>query len=142
MKFEAVLEKFGARRVGDGWSARCPAHEDHSPSLSLAEGLDGRVLIHCFAGCTAEKVCAAAGLELRDLFAGPCAPQDSKPEIVGAMDREISDLRSRLTPRECEIREVTVILTDLENVDVAICRGLALAVEDELVQIVLKERHP
>jgi putative DNA primase/helicase len=141
-RFETVIERFNAHHTGAGWMARCPSHEDRSPSLSIAEGRDGRVLMHCFAGCAVEQVCAAAGFELRDLFAGPCDPQDLKPQIVRAMERENSDLRSSLTRWEREMGEVTVILTDLENLDIAICRGLALAIEDELVQIVLKERHP
>ena len=40
------------RRVGGGWLARCPAHDDREPSLSVAEGEGHRVLLHCFAGCT------------------------------------------------------------------------------------------
>ena len=47
--FAALLN---ARRIGQGkWQGRCPAHADRSPSLSVAEGQDGRVLVHCFAGC-------------------------------------------------------------------------------------------
>ena len=56
------------RRQGSGWSARCPAHLDRRNSLSVAEGEDGRVLVHCFAGCTPEDVVAGLGLEMRDLF--------------------------------------------------------------------------
>ena len=41
------------RRSGAGYSARCPAHDDAKPSLSVSEGDDGRVLIHCQAGCAA-----------------------------------------------------------------------------------------
>lgn len=41
----------GARRSGRGWIARCPAHDDHRPSLSLADGENGRLLVKCFAGC-------------------------------------------------------------------------------------------
>jgi KaiC/GvpD/RAD55 family RecA-like ATPase len=33
------------------WLAPCPYHEDKSPSLSIGEGDDGRVLVHCHAGC-------------------------------------------------------------------------------------------
>lgn len=35
-----------------GWLARCPAHEDKGPSLSVANGTDGRLLLHCFGGCS------------------------------------------------------------------------------------------
>ena len=41
----------GVRRCGRGWVARCPAHEDREPSLSIAQGTRRRVLLHCFAGC-------------------------------------------------------------------------------------------
>lgn len=50
------------------WSARCPAHDDKGPSLSIRETEDGRVLVHCFAGCSVHEVVQAAGLELADLF--------------------------------------------------------------------------
>lgn len=56
------------RRCGRGFIARCPAHEDKSASLSLAEGGDGRILLHCFAGCESADVVAALGFEWRDLF--------------------------------------------------------------------------
>ena len=57
------------RRVGDGrWVARCPSHDDRSPSLSIRELDDGRTLVHCFAGCGVEAVLAAIGLTMEDLF--------------------------------------------------------------------------
>jgi hypothetical protein len=55
-------------RSGGQYLACCPAHEDKSPSLSIKEVDGGRVLVYCFAGCTAAEVCASVGLELRDLF--------------------------------------------------------------------------
>ncbi|UWF49671.1 DUF927 domain-containing protein [Pseudomonas sp. N3-W] len=58
------------RSATDNYMAKCPAHQDKSPSLSVASGVDGRVLIHCFGGCSASDVLAAVGLELKDLFAG------------------------------------------------------------------------
>ena len=57
------------RRTGHGtWLACCPAHEDRSASLSVREADDGKILLHCFAGCSAHEVVAAAGLDLADLF--------------------------------------------------------------------------
>ena len=47
--------------------ACCPAHDDKNPSLSLKLQPD-RVLVKCFAGCTAETVCRALGLTVADLF--------------------------------------------------------------------------
>lgn len=52
-----------------GGYARCPAHEDKRPSLSIREGRDGRILLHCFAGCSSGEVVAALGLTWGDLFA-------------------------------------------------------------------------
>jgi hypothetical protein len=57
------------KRTGQNrWQARCPAHDDKGPSLSIRETDDGRVLVHCFAGCSVHEVVLAAGLELSDLF--------------------------------------------------------------------------
>lgn len=56
------------RRCGEGMISRCPAHEDHVPSLSHREAPDGRVLVHCFGGCSVADVVRAMGLRLSDLF--------------------------------------------------------------------------
>jgi len=61
------LERVRANRNGT-WVAQCPAHDDRSPSLSIATGDDGKVLLHCFAGCGAADVVEAVGLELSSLF--------------------------------------------------------------------------
>ncbi len=58
----------GMRKAGSGWIAHCPAHEDRSPSLSITEGDDGRLLLHCFAGCQVHDILAAVGLTVSDLF--------------------------------------------------------------------------
>ena len=65
---EFVKHVAGARRTSRGWIARCPAHGDRSPSLSISQGHDERILIHCFSGCTVEEVCSALRLSMRDLF--------------------------------------------------------------------------
>src|SRR5262249_39347053 len=41
----------GAKKVGNEWVCRCPAHEDRTPSLSLCTADNGKLLLHCFAGC-------------------------------------------------------------------------------------------
>ena len=62
------VERLEAKPCGKGWKAKCPAHEDHKASLSISEGGDGRVLLNCFTGCTAEDIVAALGLSVKDLF--------------------------------------------------------------------------
>ncbi|TVT64922.1 MAG: virulence-associated protein E [Pseudomonas sp.] len=61
------LSKVRQRKPGS-WVACCPAHDDKSPSLYVTEADDGRALLKCWGGCTTEEICAAVGLELRDLF--------------------------------------------------------------------------
>ena len=54
----------GVRRTGSGrWIARCPAHDDRHPSMTIRELDDGRVLVHDFGGCPIEDVLAAVGLD-------------------------------------------------------------------------------
>lgn len=74
---ERIARHLDARRTGAGrWMASCPAHDDSSPSLSIASGRDVRVLLHCWAGCSLDAVLKASGLTMRDLFAGePPTPQ-------------------------------------------------------------------
>jgi 5S rRNA maturation endonuclease (ribonuclease M5) len=74
MTAAALAARLEARRNGDGWQSKCPAHEDANPSLSISEGHDGRVLLKCHAGCPTEAIVAALGLKLRDLFADNGAP--------------------------------------------------------------------
>ena len=50
--------------------ALCPAHEDNDPSLSISEGEDKRILVHCHAGCSVEAICNALGIEVKELFPG------------------------------------------------------------------------
>jgi len=139
MNLESILARLqGVRRNGSGWQARCPAHEDRSPSLSIAEGRDGRTLLNCFAGCSPENIVRALGLTMRDLFS-------DSPLTLGSAEawaarqvvaRAASDLRRRLTPREREL-PVTLIETDANTLDEAIARGLAVACEGEIVQLIL-----
>lgn len=64
-----VLRKFpDAKRDGDGWAAKCPAHDDHRASLSIGTGADGPLLLHCHAHCTLEAILYTVNLEKRDLF--------------------------------------------------------------------------
>ncbi len=64
-----IVQRLGAKPAGpSGWIARCPAHSDRTPSLSISEGNDGRILLKCFAGCTNNSIVSAMGLGMGDLF--------------------------------------------------------------------------
>jgi hypothetical protein len=58
------------------WEALCPAHDDQHRSLSVGVGKEGQVLLHCFAGCTAQEIVAALDLTMRDLF--PRGPESHR----------------------------------------------------------------
>lgn len=65
----------GVRDTGPGrYMARCPAHDDKSPSLSVK--VDDKVLLHCFAGCDIEDIVSALGLTFADLM--PDAATDQR----------------------------------------------------------------
>lgn len=63
----------GGKWTGGRGTACCPAHDDQTPSLSLADGTDGRLLLHCHAGCSFADIQAA--LRGRRLIAGSGAFQ-------------------------------------------------------------------
>lgn len=136
MTLTQLLDKLQAvRRSGTGWMARCPAHEDRNPSLSIDER-EGRILLYCHAGCTVDAICAARGIRVSDLFSGP-RPSQPNPRIVRDAERQIAHLRSRLTPRE-RVFPVTVVYISPDHLNEGIARTLALAVEGEIVQAVLE----
>ena len=75
---EKILDRLElVRETGPGrWTARCPAHDDKTPSLAIRD-VDGKLLLHCFAQCSLHEIVSAAGLELSDLF--PDKPGSNKP---------------------------------------------------------------
>ena len=101
----------GVRPTGTGrWIARCPAHEDHSPSLSIRDVGD-RMLVHCFSGCPVGDVLSAVGLTLADLYARP---------LLGAGPAGgHSRIQSRLFARDALValdHELTVTVMILSDV--------------------------
>ena len=79
-----LIHRLNARRNGTGWTAKCPAHDDGTASLSITEGQDGRTLLHCHAGCTTPAIVAAVGLKMGDLF--PPRDTAAKTRIVATYD--------------------------------------------------------
>lgn len=80
MSVDTLIERLHkVKRTGNGrWMACCPAHNDRNPSLSIRDD-DGKVLLHCFAGCAVSDIVAAIGLELSDLF----PPDDRQGDFKG-----------------------------------------------------------
>jgi putative DNA primase/helicase len=87
MTASAFADTLRARRVSAvRWMAKCPAHPDRNPSLSIAEGENGHILLRCHAGCTVEAILHALTLTVADI----CGPQWSGgskgEEFVAAYD--------------------------------------------------------
>ena len=69
MSINTILEHLDKVKGGNGrYQARCPAHDDKTPSLSITETANGTILIKCFSGCTVDEIVGSIGLELKDLF--------------------------------------------------------------------------
>ncbi len=95
-----VADRLHARPTGPGrWMARCPAHADSSPSLSIREGDGGRLLLHCFAGCATANVLRAAGLTWRDICGVPTTPADRARLARDRTTRQAADTAQRRRER-------------------------------------------
>jgi putative DNA primase/helicase len=76
MSAESIARALKGKRVGRGFTALCPSHDDRSPSLSITEGENGRILFKCHAGCTQQQVLEA----LRQLELWPIPQDDEAPQ--------------------------------------------------------------
>lgn len=110
MTADTILQRLDmVKPTGDGrWIARCPAHDDRSPSLSIREADDGRVLLHCHCGCGAIDVLRAVGATWKDVF----------PEKIA------SNHRTRKAP-PVPYRDVLIALRH-ESMVVLLCADAAL----------------
>jgi putative DNA primase/helicase len=85
MTAELISNALGGRRVGRGWIARCPGHDDRSPSLSILETAVGRVLVRCHAGCDQQSVIDA--LRTRGLWANRATRRPNAVQPIEARRR-------------------------------------------------------
>jgi len=110
MSADTLLSRLdGVKRTGAGrWIARCPAHEDKSPSLSVREMDDGRILLHDFASCSTEEILGAVGLTFDALF--PERPiEHGKPERRPFLPSDVFDIARR------EISVAALIAADMHK---------------------------
>jgi DNA primase len=101
------------RRSARGWSARCPAHEDKDPSLSVSEGDGGRILVKCFAGCTVKEIVAALNLTLADLFVENTASRTQPRRDASCVTREESNAHTTRTARDSRLLTHHAFMLDL-----------------------------
>lgn len=106
------------KQHGKSWMACCPAHNDKSPSLSIAEGEDGRLLVHCHAGCEYRDIMAAVGLDARDGFAealSPDARRDYKRQKLQSARQIEQFIMSAAGNQEAELTDEDVSRVALAN---------------------------
>ena len=85
---ERVLHKLsGVKPIGNGWVARCPAHDDKVQSLQISERTDQSVGLHCHAGCPKDALLQAMGLQFGDLYESA----DKGKQIVATYDYRALD---------------------------------------------------
>ena len=85
---ETIATALGGHKAGGGWMARCPAHDDRTPSLSIHDADDGKVLIRCHAGCGQEQVISilrSRGLWIPD---GPRSHPTHRPNVQHKPDQD------------------------------------------------------
>jgi hypothetical protein len=121
-----------AREAGIGWSARCPSHQDLELSLSIGVGDDGRLLLHCEAGCSVAAIVVALGLDLADLFeksaTGPhttAAPGLTLAQLAAAEQLPVEFLQE-LGCRDVPGPSVRIPYYDRDGNEVAVRTRLAL----------------
>lgn len=107
--FISRLDKVKSSGRGN-WTACCPAHEDRHPSMTIREADDGRVLVHCFAGCSVDEIVGAVGLELGALF--PEKPIKQDPAMPARLRFNARDILQSVAD---EFDICLVILGDIKN---------------------------
>lgn len=80
------------------WMAKCPAHEDRSPSLLISDNGE-KLGIHCFAGCGGADVLAAIGLDFTVLY-----PPQEKQNFTGLRPWERKDIEEKIRHEELIIK--------------------------------------
>lgn len=75
-----ILTQTRAKKQGNGWKGHCPAHKDRSPSLSISQAADTRILLNCHANCDIDSICAALNLKTSDLFPPKQPKQQSQTQ--------------------------------------------------------------
>lgn len=97
---DKILDFLGAasieyRRTGDdSYMACCPAHRDKSPSLSLKGLPDGRVLMHCFAGCSWDEILFVMDMEPADIMPPENNFKPVRSALKSAEKRFMQDVES------------------------------------------------
>ncbi len=115
------LEK--VKGIKGRWTACCPAHGDKSPSLAIRQLDDGRILLKCFAGCSAYEVVSAVGMDMQDLF-----PSETKLGYTSETQSQKSERRPFYAADLLKIIQFEAVLTSIAAFDLS--QGREVSTED------------
>ncbi len=105
------------------WTACCPAHGDKSPSLAIRQLDDGRILLKCFAGCSAYEVVSAVGMDMQDLF-----PSETKLGYTSETQSQKSERRPFYAADLLKIIQFEAVLTSVAAFDLS--EGRQISTDD------------
>lgn len=120
-EFLSRLKK--VRKTGHkSWIACCSAHQDKNPSMTVSEGSDGRILIHCFSQqCGIDDITAAVGLEVKDLMPKNLNYHRMKPLRMAVNPKDA------LCAMKTELTRALLILKDVQSMKATPDAALDLA---------------
>ena len=105
------------------WTACCPAHADRSPSLAITQLDDERILLKCFAGCSAYEIVTAVGMDIGDLF-----PKENKLGYTHDTQFKKSERRPFYATDLMRIIHFEALITSIAAFDLA--EGRQVSTED------------
>lgn len=142
MSITEILDRLtSVIRSRDGWVARCPAHPDRSPSLSIREGEKG-ILLYCHAGCRLEDIASAMEIRVSELFYSPATTDREEDAQARAMWKRAKE---SIAPHWLKIwgdAEIIVVRVREDWPDPGLARALALTAERHRVVAILEGADP
>jgi hypothetical protein len=107
-------EQFGVKSSGKGrWRMRGACHDaKRTLSVAIAESPDGAVLLHCFGGCSVDRILSVLDLQAHELFPPRAQPGRAAGARPTPRPYSVMDLVHALS---AEMRVVWVLLSDLAN---------------------------
>lgn len=126
-----LATRLGAKKTTTGYIAKCPAHDDRAPSLSIKTGDTGATLLHCHAGCDLGAVCDALDVRKTDLFPDKPAAKTKVTVVALATHKKLDAafLRS-LGLRDHAGGGVGIPYCDVDGNEVLLKRRVALVAKE------------
>src|SRR5678815_5389510 len=112
MDFHEVLHRLKkVKKRGASYTALCPAHADNHPSLSITVGIYGRTLLHCHVGCSLESICAAIGIQVKELFGNDSFKGKTQPQPYSKSPASAFQGPTRASVERCDVVYRTLLET-------------------------------